>query len=285
MKSTYSITKDIDEFADEFTRIESQGFDLVDVKYANGFWFAAYGDNIGRPKLFVNETAWNGEPTLKDFQARVAERKADGYDLTDVEYTDDGYWLGIFSDNVLDSELIIAEDDSEFEEQLLELQDLDPDSNFNYQVVDIEDAEGLQVGVVNRIFGDANYTFSEDIDEFTQEVEQQQDLGIELTNVEYSDSGLFGIFTENLSGLSAYSPQPHAGLDDFTAEIEDFGDKGFDLINVESIDGDWFGIYKENTDGTDDIITPSDLEDIANPSQSIVNQSIIPDIISSTFDF
>ena len=81
MKSKYLISEDIDVFASDFERItdDDSRFDLIDVKYANDFWFSAYGDNIGKSKLFVNDTAWNYEPTFSGFTEEVESRKAEGY--------------------------------------------------------------------------------------------------------------------------------------------------------------------------------------------------------------
>lgn len=277
MKSKYSTSSNLNEFADDFDRITRLGFDLIDTKYANGIWFSAYGKNIGKADTFFNTTAWNGEPTLRGFQARIAERREQGYELTDVEY-DDGYWLGIFGSNVGDSELIVAEDGAEFNQQLLDLQDLDSRFSLEYQVLDIEFADGLRVGVANRTSGDASYTFSKDYRSFEAEVQEQREDGLELTNVEYVDGFWYSVFSDELSGLSAYSPEPHADIDDFTAEILDYRSIGFDLVNIESIDGDWFGVYKENTDGTDDIITPSDMFD--SPTDVVIQNQIIPSILN-----
>ena len=273
MKSTYSISSNVKELETDSEAISKKGFDLIDIKYANGVWFSAYGKNVGKANTIINDdTTWKGEPTFAGFQAQIEDRREDGYELTDVEY-DDGYWVGIFSSNEGDSELIVAEDGDDFEAQLLELQDLDSSFSLEYQVLDIEYADGLWVGVANRTSGDATYTFSEDYENFELEVQQQREDGLELTNVEYVDGTWYSVFSE-LSGLSAYSPETHADIDDFTDEILDYRSKGFDLVNIESVDNEWFGVYKENVDGTDDIITPSDIFD--SPADVVIQRQIIP---------
>ena len=284
MKSKYSISEDLQEFYSDSARVASQGFELIDAKYANGVWVAAYGENIGRANTFFSTSDWNFEPTLQSFQARVAERKADGYDLTDVEYTPGGYWFGVFATNVGDSELIVAQDGADFDEQLLDLQDLDSSFSLEYQVLDIEAADGLWIGVANRTSGDATYTYSESFEEFEAEVQQQREDGIELSNVEYVGGDWYGVFTDELSGLSTYSPEFHDDLEDFTDEIQTYRSQGFDLINIESVDGDWFGIYKENVDGTDDIITPSDEEAIADPVGNTIQKIVLPGLMDAAFD-
>ena len=280
MKSKYSISKDIQEFGSDFQRVTKEGFDLIDVKYANGIWFGAYGKNIGLSEYLVSDTAWNFEPTLDGFQAKIEEREEDGYDLTDIEYTSDGYWFGVFATNLGDSELIVAEDGEDFDRQLLDLEDLESnlavDSISEHQVFDLELADGLWAGVAKDTFRDTTYTSSEDFEEFELEVQQQESEGLKLSNVEYLDGDWYGVFDRDISGLSIYSPEPHEDLDDFTDEIETFRGEGFDLINIESIDGDWFGIYQENTDATDDIITPSDEAANADPIQTSIDRIILP---------
>ena len=301
MKSKYSISEDIQEFALDFDRVvndEDSNFDLIDVKYANGVWVGAYGDNIGKADTFFSDTAWNFEPTLEGFQAEIAERKEDGYDLTDVEYTPGGYWFGVFASNSGDREFVVAEDREDFDQQLLDLEEnydsnLATDSNisYEYQVLDLELADGLWTGVAIRTEIDSIYTYSEDFEEFEAEVQQQKENGMELNNIEYLDEDWYGTFNQDqyygfnkdLSGMNIYSPEPHADLDDFTAEIEDFRGQGFDLINIESIDGDWFGLYQENTDGTDDIITPSDEAANADPISTTVDRIILPGLIQEIY--
>ena len=283
MKSKYSIAEDIDGFASDFDRVvnaEDSNFDLVDIKYANGIWFGAYGDNIGKPKLFVDYTAWNFEPSFSSFTEEIESRKAEGYELTDVEYTEGGYWFGVFAEGEVDSKLITAETMAGIDEQVEELQALDPDDLFQYQVVDLEYTDESIVGVLNSTHKDAAYTSSEDFEEFESEVQRQQDEGLELTNLEYVDGDFVGIFDSELTGESIYSPEPHADLDDFTAEIEEFRSTGYDLLNIESIDGDWFGIYKENLNATG-IITPSESD---SDSNDMIRNQLLTDINNNTSD-
>ena len=282
MKSKYSISEDIKEFTSDFDRVandEDSNFDLVDVKYANGIWFGAYGDNIGKPKLYANYTAWNYEPSFSGFLEEIESRQDRRYELTDVEYTDDGGWFGVFASAEVDSKLITAETMAGIDEQVEELQALDPDDTFQYQIVDLEYTDDFIVGVLNSTHKDAAYTTSEDFEEFELEVQRQQDEGLELINLEYVDGEFVGIFDSELRGESIYSPEPHADLDDFTDEILDNRRDGYDLLNIESIDGDWFGIYKENTDPTDDIITPSDR---ASDPGDIIRSQLLTDINSNT---
>ena len=264
MKSKYSIAEDIDGFALDFDRVvnaDDSSFDLVDAKYANGIWFGAYGDNIGKFKFHVNDTAWNFEPSFSGFTEEIESRKAEGYELTDVEYTEGGYWFGVFADAVVNSKLISAETMAGIDEQVEELQALDPDDLFQYQVVDLEYTDELIVGVLNSTFGDAAYTTSEDFEEFELEVERQQDEGLELTNLEYVDGDFVGIFDAELSGESIYSPEPHADIKDFKSEITAYRSQGYDLINIESIEGEWFGIYKEDIYLDDSLNSVSKSED------------------------
>ena len=49
-----------------------------------------------------------------------------------MEYTDDGEWFGVFADGELDSKLITAETLAELDEQIEELQAVDPDETFQF---------------------------------------------------------------------------------------------------------------------------------------------------------
>ena len=263
MKSTYSTSLNIRELETDFAAIERKGFDMIDTKFNDGVWFTAYGKNIGKPERVNQVTAWRGEPTFKGFKARVEELKANDYELTDVEVTPRGYWVGIFNSGSgqLESELITAKTGADFDRQVKALQAQDASSVLGYQVVDIEYADGLWIGVLDRTGSDATYSTSESYKEFTREVELQREEGLELTNLEYTDELWTAVFTDELTGLSVYSPQPHDDIKDFQAEITDFRSQGFDLINIESIEGDWFGIYKEDIYLDDSLNSVSKSED------------------------
>ena len=262
MKSTYSISSNITELENESAAIARQGFDIIDIKYNDGVLFSSYGNNIGKLNFVVSETTWRGEPTFEGFNQKVEELKADDYELTDVEITDDGYWLGTFANNQLESELVTATTLADFNRQVDDLQAEDASSVLGYQVVDIELAGGLSIGILDRNGSDAYYTFTRSFSEFTQEVAFQREEGLELTNIDYTDGLWTGVFTDDLTGLSEYSPQSYAALADFEAEIENFRDRGYDLINVESIEGEWFGIYKEDIYSDDSLSSPGTSEDI-----------------------
>ena len=260
MKSTYSISEDLRELEIESGEKFSQGFDMIDTKYNNGVWFTAYGKNIGQPDTVDQVTAWRGEPTFADFQEQVEELKTDDYELTDVEVTPGGYWVGTFNkgSGQLESELITAKTYADFNRQVDDLQAQDSTS-IGYEVVDIEYADGLYIGVLDRNGSDADYQFMRSYRSFTEEVADQRKNGLELTNVEYvggANGGWYGVFTDDLTGSSAYSPEPHDDIRDFQSEISSYRDRGYDLINIESIEGEWFGIYKEDI-YSDDPVTSS----------------------------
>ena len=285
MKSTYSVSSSIRELETDFAAIDRQGFDLIDAKFNDGVWFSAYGKKIGKNSVSRDiVTAWRGEPTFRGFTQRVEELEDKGYELTDVEVTDDGYWLGIFASEQLESELITARTRADFDRQVDALQAQDANSVLGYQVVDIEYADGLLIGVLDRNSSDADYSFSRNGTEFGREVARQREAGLELTNVEYVDGAWYGVFSDELTGLSIPSSRPHTSIRSFEAEISDYQSRGYDLINIESIEGDWLGIYKENVDGTDDIITPSDREAIADPVQNTLRTITQQTMLDATFD-
>ena len=266
MKSTYTISSSAKALESDSAPIFDRGFDMIDTKYNNGVWFTAYGKNIGKPERVKQVTAWTGAPTFSVFQEQVEEQKADDYELTDVEVTPGGYWVGTFNSGSgqLESELITATTYTDFNKQVDDLQAQDASSVLGYQVVDIEYDDGLYIGVLDRTGSDADYQFMKTYREFTEEVADQREDGLELTNVEYvggANGGWYGVFTDELTGLSAYSPETHALRSDFEAEIEDFQDRGFDLINIESIEGEWFGIYKEDIYLNDSLNSVSESED------------------------
>ena len=280
MKSTYSVSSNLDEFDRSFNQIDAQGYDLIDTKYANGVWFSAYDKNIGYADSRINESVASWSPSFAGFTERIKQKETQGYGLTDIEYAD-GYWFGVFSSSEVDSEYIVATTGVEFDDKVKDLQNPESNSVLDYHLVDVEYANGYWVGVLNKTYGDSSYSSSADFDDFTGEIQRQRSQGLELTNVEYLDGAFLGIYSDELSGISTYSPTPHATTAQFTAEIEEQRSEGYHLINIESIDGEWFGIYKENIDGTDDIITPSETLD---PVQLTLD-NIRDNMIYSTFDY
>jgi|GEM_PF-2763772 len=262
MKSRYSISLSASELETDSEAIFEQGFDMIDTKFNNGVWFTAYGNNIGKPERVEQVTAWRGVSTFSDFQEQVEEQKADGFELTDVEVTPGGYWLGTFNSGSgqLESELITAETYADFNRQVDDLQAQDASFVLGYQVVDIEYDDGLYIGVLDRNGSDADYQFMRSYQDFTEEVAFQREEGLELTNVEYvggANGGWYAVFTDELTGLSVYSPETHALRSDFESEIVAYRSQGYDLINIESIEGEWFGIYKEDIYFDDPLVSSS----------------------------
>jgi len=247
MKSAYFKGETTDEFLQDFSIKDNQGFDLIDLKYNDGYYIAAYGKNIGKSDFFVSTTDVYVNTSPSNLRERITERQDYGYELTDLEY-ENGYWHSIYATNDLDSKLIVADTEADMKSQLLDLQDLNSSFSLDYQIVDIEYAEGQWVAVANYIAGDATYAISESPSEFIEENELQRNRGLELTNVEYVDGDLIGIYSKELSGESIHSPRIHADIDDFTAEIEEYRDLDYHLVNTEAIEGGWFGIYKQDAD-------------------------------------
>ena len=214
MKSTHSVSEFVNSENSENTtenglKQESAfnkdlGFELIDVKYANGYWFGAYGDNIGYGDGRNADTTWISDPNFTSFQERVEDLEADGYYLTDIEYTEEytgyGYWFGVFDDKLVDSEIIVAETVDDFNSQVEDYKALYPNDSSRYHLVDLEYADGLSIGVLNRSYGNSTYVGSNDFVEFEAEVTYQQSLGLELTNLEYIDGVYVGIYSDTLTG-------------------------------------------------------------------------------------
>ncbi len=78
----------IDEFTWAIQGRWDEGYDLVDVEYADGLWFGTFGDNPGF-------SAYSTGGGIDEFTWAIQGRWDEGYDLVDVEYAD-GLWLGVF---------------------------------------------------------------------------------------------------------------------------------------------------------------------------------------------
>lgn len=277
MKSTQSHTRNANEFVEQIESKQALGFDLIDVKYIEGYWFGSYGNNIGFADTRENETDFFGTASFPKFQTEIQNFKNQGFELTDIDYND-GYWFGTFADGEIDSFVVTSElGFNDFERQINAK--LGEGSGFlTNHLVDVEYADGAWVGVFNYGFGTSDYSVQDNYREFHQEVLQQKSQGLELINLEYNDDQWFGIYSDRLSGESIYTlpDSLNQDIDDFGAEIADNQRLGYDLINVESVDGYWLGIYKENTDLTNDPFPRSGTYN--DPVNSVIQDQLVPNI-------
>ena len=275
MKSNHSSQRTFSAFTRDFSSNTRNGFDLIDLKIDNGYYLAAYGKNIGKADTFVSKTTGYTTDSLPDLRKEIAAQKADGYELTDLEYSD-GEWHSIYATNEGDSELIEADTYEDIKGQLLDLEELAPSSSvLNYQIADIEYAGGRWYAVANYAAGDATYEVSESPREFLGEIRRQKARGLELVNLEYVNGDHIGIYSEDLSGESIHSQGTHADIDDFTAEIEANRDRGYHLINTETINGSWFGIYKQDAEFGEPLTSASGTKPVFDPAQDVLNK-IVP---------
>ncbi|MEO1672288.1 MAG: hypothetical protein AAFR77_16175 [Cyanobacteria bacterium J06631_2] len=152
----------------------------------------------------------------------------------------------VSSDNFADLELEIAEQ----EDLGFEL------TEFNY-------SEGLDTpGNWNAFFSEdptnVSYSSSEDVLEFTEQIDEQFEDGINLTNIEYGDETWAATFDDSQT-ISGSGYARNDDFDDLTGQIEEFADDGFALIDLEFGDGTWFAVFTENP-GTASYTTSEDFE-------------------------
>ena len=164
-----------------------------------------------------------------------------GRNLSDVEYAN-GSWIAVLNDGP-DSTWSTNPDVEELEGQI------EARWEQGYKLTDVEYGDGVWFASFEKgISSDSNYTYTDDPDEFAEQIQELGDGGLyrgyDFVDVEYGDGVWFGVLNDGLGGSTYRS----ANTDELLAtNIEDLQEQGYDLVDVEYTGGGWVSVFYDDS--------------------------------------
>ena len=160
-----------------------------------------------------------------------------GYQLVDIEETDDNAWTGVFVGDSRGNAFEFEESFTALEEKIKVRQDE------GYDLVDLDYVDDTWTAVFDQNFfteRGSNYSKSDSLTGFAEMAEEQWSKGLSLSNVEYADGNWISVYRQDLT-QTAYSTRD--SLTDFKSAVTSRRGEGFDLIGVEYAEDTWVGVF------------------------------------------
>ena len=178
----YIFNKSEDIFIEKTNQKTNNGYDLVDIEYADGVWFGILTDSPGNKAITLSGN-------LDAFAGQIQEGWDNSYQLTNAEYVD-GLWSGFYStpSSLSKNAYVYRATIDQFTGQIEQKWDE------NFDLVNVEYGDGKWFGVFTQTPESSAYIFSANIDEFIEESTTYEENGFYLSDLEYGDGFLFGVY-------------------------------------------------------------------------------------------